>query len=1186
MEEMLKSSLFESEFIQAIYSGELKKIKELLSKNRLLLETPSSNGLLPLTIATYIGKVEIVEYLLKAGSRLTPEGLSENDVDIRNLFSLNFKEIYGFNSGNVMGFVPSCYLYKYIRAAASLLMASCSIQNDSSEYQQEVNDLIQILGAGINGRNYEGKTALRLAAEGMNSHFLEKLASIESIYFLKEHREIISSHSNPVLQAFWNLRNLKKTVVECEKLYADNNKLLILNLKATKEQLEKNALNEMKTKEILNKKIIEITAFVKNILDLSGSLLNKEPYCSDIYYQLGNILRKMLPAISAKYVFEAFENVKRTSQYYVKANQLLFDLSLKYLDEVKVEQDINSDPRTEKLKKIVKYGLRSKKIETSLFKRVLSSILNSEDRSGFGVDTTVNPKSVEETVFEVMSTLIDNRMQTTGYLKKVLKESKTKMEIEKLYSLPYLSMSSNSKMNNATSNSSSSLSSSSSSSFRNFELFNRVEIESKFIQAITLGDEKTVGYLLARNRKLLNEPSIDGLTPLMIAAHYKEFSIFNLLLREGADFDHEVLAGCWKGCTTLWFLGNAKWWEQVALLIEMGSLKMESRPENKRTIGRNASLTLLAMAMYSSVQPSLIELLLKSGVRLFPKGVTYGNPEFYDDPSSVHSFGFPSLLLSDSDPIQAYSKARQMYAAYDLLALAEGRAENEFWGIEEQVFRKNIPQNRLQTILDILGPGLNARMDNHKTAFQISTEKNNIKFLRELASRKATFFLKEHQELAIKHEDPIVRAFGILAVLENTILKRNNREDNRQKVSNPKNNKEMKEMEEFLMSDVQENRKEELSENKIEEIENLTQMIINLYENLKSEEPYCSKIYFELGVLLKDVFQDLQTPELVFNVFKKIKETSHYFSKANAVLFDLSLHPALLDKAPVIKKANNDSLISLSQDTEMDLFPIPESDNTQYEEHLYETLKYAIKADENKVDKKMFFEIIKSLFFMDNTLKCNYNDELTLAEIIFEVGLAKLRSLPSQHFGMGSLEVKEKGDTGRQCNGMDLEDLEFDFNSNLCIEGVNFGMQSGSNSSSSSSSSSSASVNKDRKRKEPSKDQESSNANSIESRKAKRSKNNPAFTKILKIEREKEGLRKDNMEWHLNVPESSENTDSNSNSSSSTSSSLNANSSSSSSSSSSLNSNVNPVLEKNKRKNPADSFDEGIEKSAKRIRSR
>ncbi|KMQ92709.1 ankyrin repeat domain-containing protein 49-like protein [Lasius niger] len=60
----------EKAMLSAAEEGNLEKIKELVSKNRLLLECADKDGYTPLHRACYGNNIEVVEYLLGAGAKI------------------------------------------------------------------------------------------------------------------------------------------------------------------------------------------------------------------------------------------------------------------------------------------------------------------------------------------------------------------------------------------------------------------------------------------------------------------------------------------------------------------------------------------------------------------------------------------------------------------------------------------------------------------------------------------------------------------------------------------------------------------------------------------------------------------------------------------------------------------------------------------------------------------------------------------------------------------------------------------------------------------------------------------------------------------------------------------------------------------------------------------------------------
>lgn len=170
------------EFFTAIKEGEGARVEQMIGRNPSLVNTKDSQGMSPVTVATYYGRLKIVELLVSRGARLTlyeasMTGRLETVKDLltRNPAEANSFSADGFTSLHLAAFFGHLEIVRYLleagvdaNAVAKNMMKVTPLHSAVARNQVEISELLIVHGAEVNAKQEGGFVPLHEAAQSGN----------------------------------------------------------------------------------------------------------------------------------------------------------------------------------------------------------------------------------------------------------------------------------------------------------------------------------------------------------------------------------------------------------------------------------------------------------------------------------------------------------------------------------------------------------------------------------------------------------------------------------------------------------------------------------------------------------------------------------------------------------------------------------------------------------------------------------------------------------------------------------------------------------------------------------------------------------------------------------------------------------------------------------------------------------
>ena len=170
------------EFFNAIKEGESARVEQMVNRNPSLVNAKDSQGMSPVTVATYYGRSKIAEVLVSQGATLTlHEASMAGKLEIvksliaRNPADVNSYSLDGFTPLHLAAFFGRVEIVRYLlvvgadaNAVAKNMMKVMPLHSAVAHNQLEISELLIAQGADVNARQEGGFVPLHEAAQSGN----------------------------------------------------------------------------------------------------------------------------------------------------------------------------------------------------------------------------------------------------------------------------------------------------------------------------------------------------------------------------------------------------------------------------------------------------------------------------------------------------------------------------------------------------------------------------------------------------------------------------------------------------------------------------------------------------------------------------------------------------------------------------------------------------------------------------------------------------------------------------------------------------------------------------------------------------------------------------------------------------------------------------------------------------------
>jgi ankyrin repeat protein len=170
------------EFFNAIKEGESARVEQMISRNPSLVNAKNSQGMSPVTVATYYGKSKIAEVLVSRGAKLnlyeasiTGKLEAVKDILRKNPAEANSLSPDGFSSLHLAAFFGHAEIVKYLlemgadaNTVANNRMKVMPLHSAVAHNQLEISEILIVHGAEVNAKQEGGFVPLHAAAQSGN----------------------------------------------------------------------------------------------------------------------------------------------------------------------------------------------------------------------------------------------------------------------------------------------------------------------------------------------------------------------------------------------------------------------------------------------------------------------------------------------------------------------------------------------------------------------------------------------------------------------------------------------------------------------------------------------------------------------------------------------------------------------------------------------------------------------------------------------------------------------------------------------------------------------------------------------------------------------------------------------------------------------------------------------------------